>query len=63
MIDYPEPTWFNGADNRNELTERDPEDCPECGAAHDQPCSGECGCLHCRRREALRAEHEGPDAA
>lgn len=42
---------YNGSDNRNDLTEPDPPDCPDCGAAYDQPCKPECGCVHCRARE------------
>lgn len=45
-------------DNRDELTEPDMADCESCGAKQDEPCSEECGCSACRRKELLRQERE-----
>lgn len=46
--------WKSTEPDREELTEPDPPDCPECGAKHDEPCEPGCGCVHCRRREMQR---------
>ena len=43
-------------DNRDELTEPEPDPCESCGAGHDDPCEPECGCRYCRLRDALKAE-------
>ena len=53
MSDAP---YYTGDDTREELTEPDPPDCPECGAKHDEPCTADCGCVYCRRRKALQQE-------
>ena len=37
-----------------ELAER----CPDCGVGPDQECEKDCGCVCCRRREALLAARE-----
>lgn len=49
-------------DNRDELTQPDPEPCPDCGADASSPCLPECGCAYCRRVEAEREPPTG-DAA
>ena len=42
----------------NDMDVQDPasDDCPDCGAGHDEPCLPECGCRYCRLRDALKAE-------
>ena len=42
------------------------DDCQECGARYDEPCTDECRCAHCigkSARAAARRIADGPEAA
>lgn len=53
--------YYNGDDNRDELTQPDEPPCPDenCRATWDQPCTPECQCHYCLRRRKLAAEAAG----
>lgn len=49
--------YYNGDDDRDELTEPEMADCESCGCKQDQPCEPECECIYClarRERELAR---------
>ena len=53
-------------DERDALTEPEPLPCESCWAAHDEPCSADCGCKYCRMKteqaelvRAIPAQREG----
>ena len=58
--------YYNGSDDRDELThETELDDCAECGAAWNEACEYGCPCAYCqgkRAREAARRAVEN-DAA
>lgn len=48
MTDYPEPTSFNGDDDRDSLSPHQPPFCESCGVGDGEECLPECGCAQCR---------------
>ena len=51
-------SWWNGPpEDDDPLGEhQDEENCPDCGAGPEEPCSPECGCRFCRAKEIAERE-------
>ena len=63
--EYGDVRAWVGDDDRDTLSADPDQDarCLSCGCHQSEPCTAECGCATCRRREQERREQEGPHAA
>ena len=57
-LDYREQLAWSGDDNRDDLTQEDEPECPDCGARFDEPCAESCQCHYCVGRRARHAAKE-----
>lgn len=51
MTDHLESSHWTGQDDRDSLTQPEPDRCLSCGAIDGSPCETDCGCARCRSKE------------